>query len=98
MGGKVFENMDGFRLARVLKINIYQECQKKKNVCRRERACGAEVRAWVPKACISRREPQLVSENPCLLFLLPVNKSTSSRRIFLQKAICNVFQIRYQAL
>lgn len=41
----MFKNMDGFRLARVQKINIYQDCWEKKNVCRRERACGAEVRA-----------------------------------------------------
>lgn len=66
----MFANMDGFRLARVQKVNIDQACWEKKNVCRRERACGAEVRARVPKTCISTREPQLVSENPCLLFLL----------------------------
>lgn len=66
----MLENMDGFRLARVQKINIYQECWEK-NVCRRERACGAEVRGRVPKTCISTKEPQLVRENPCLPSLLP---------------------------
>lgn len=67
----MLENMDGSRLARVQKINIYQECWEEKRVCRREGACGAEVRARVLKTCISTREPQLVSENPCLLFPLP---------------------------
>lgn len=66
----MFENMDGVRLSRVQKINIYQECREKRSVCRRERACGAEVRAGVPMTCLSTREPQSVSENPCLPFLL----------------------------